>query len=49
MFVPSSLEEALAGLSAHPEATLLAGGTDLMVEVNEAQREAREGLQTKGR
>jgi CO/xanthine dehydrogenase FAD-binding subunit len=38
VFVPSSLEEALAGLSAHPEATLLAGGTDLMVEVNEGHR-----------
>lgn len=31
---PSGLEEALGALAAHPEATLLAGGTDLMVEVN---------------
>lgn len=31
---PTSLEEALDALAAHPEATLLAGGTDLMVEVN---------------
>ena len=38
MLVPSSLEEALAGLAANPEATLLAGGTDLLVEVNEGHR-----------
>ena len=31
---PSHVEEALVALAAHPEATLLAGGTDLMVEVN---------------
>jgi CO/xanthine dehydrogenase FAD-binding subunit len=31
---PSGLEEALGALAANPEATLLAGGTDLMVEVN---------------
>lgn len=36
--MPTSLDEALAGLTSHPEATLLAGGTDLMVEVNEGQR-----------
>ena len=39
MLVPSSLEEALAGLAAHPAATLLAGGTDLLVEVNEGHRQ----------
>jgi CO/xanthine dehydrogenase FAD-binding subunit len=38
VLVPNSLEDALAGLAAHPEATLLAGGTDLMVEVNEGHR-----------
>ncbi len=38
VLVPNSLEEAVAGLAAHPEATLLAGGTDLMVEVNEGHR-----------
>ena len=38
MLVPSSLEEAVAGLAAHPAATLLAGGTDLLVEVNEGHR-----------
>ena len=38
MLVPSSLEEAVAGLAANPEATLLAGGTDLLVEVNEGHR-----------
>jgi CO/xanthine dehydrogenase FAD-binding subunit len=38
VLVPSSLEEAVAGLAAHPAATLLAGGTDLLVEVNEGHR-----------
>jgi CO/xanthine dehydrogenase FAD-binding subunit len=38
VLVPNSLEEAVAGLAAHPQATLLAGGTDLMVEVNEGHR-----------
>jgi len=38
VLVPSSLDEAVAGLAAHPGATLLAGGTDLMVEVNEGHR-----------
>ena len=31
---PRSLDEALDALAAHPEATLLAGGTDLMVRAN---------------
>ncbi|MXX65347.1 MAG: xanthine dehydrogenase family protein subunit M [Acidimicrobiia bacterium] len=31
---PTDLDEALVALAAHPEAVLLAGGTDLMVEVN---------------
>lgn len=31
---PHDLDDALAALAAHPEADLLAGGTDLMVEVN---------------
>jgi CO/xanthine dehydrogenase FAD-binding subunit len=38
VLVPSSLDEAVAGLAAHPAATLLAGGTDLLVEVNEGHR-----------
>ena len=38
MLVPTSLDEAVAGLAANPGATLLAGGTDLMVEVNEGHR-----------
>ncbi len=38
VLVPNSLAEAVAGLAAHPAATLLAGGTDLMVEVNEGHR-----------
>ena len=38
VLVPSTLEEAVAGLAANPEATLLAGGTDLLVDVNEGHR-----------
>jgi CO/xanthine dehydrogenase FAD-binding subunit len=38
VLLPSSLDEAVAGLAAHPAATLLAGGTDLLVEVNEGHR-----------
>jgi CO/xanthine dehydrogenase FAD-binding subunit len=38
VLVPTSLDTAVAGLAAHPQATLLAGGTDLMVEVNEGHR-----------
>jgi CO/xanthine dehydrogenase FAD-binding subunit len=34
VFVPHSLEEALELRSAHPEATPVAGGTDLMVDMN---------------
>ncbi|RPI24306.1 MAG: xanthine dehydrogenase family protein subunit M [Actinobacteria bacterium] len=34
MFRPRSVEEAVNILSGHPEATILAGGTDLMIEVN---------------
>ena len=32
--LPKSLQEALAALESEPDATLLAGGTDIMVEVN---------------
>src|SRR3954470_8055542 len=35
---PTSLDEALAVLAEHPEAQLLAGGTDFMVEVNFGHR-----------
>jgi CO/xanthine dehydrogenase FAD-binding subunit len=38
VLVPTSLDEAIAGLAANDGATLLAGGTDLMVEVNEGHR-----------
>jgi CO/xanthine dehydrogenase FAD-binding subunit len=38
VIVPDSLETALAALAAHPGATVLAGGTDLMVEVNDGRR-----------
>jgi CO/xanthine dehydrogenase FAD-binding subunit len=36
--LPTNLDEAVAQLAADPTATLLAGGTDLMVEVNEGHR-----------
>lgn len=38
VFVANSLGEVLDALAADPAATLLAGGTDLMVEVNEGHR-----------
>ena len=38
--VANSLEEALSALAADPGATVLAGGTDLMVEVNSGHRRA---------
>lgn len=38
VFVPHSLTDAVATLSAHPGALLLAGGTDLLVEINEGHR-----------
>jgi len=38
VIVPDSLDAALAALAAHPDATVLAGGTDLMVEVNAGHR-----------
>jgi len=38
VIVPDSLATALTALAAHPDATVLAGGTDLMVEVNAGHR-----------
>jgi len=38
VFVPRSLEEAFAALAEAPDAQLLAGGTDFMVEVNYGHR-----------
>ena len=38
LLVATSLEQAVAELAADPAATLLAGGTDLMVEVNDLRR-----------
>lgn len=38
VLVATSLDEALAALAASPGATVLAGGTDLMVEINEGRR-----------
>jgi CO/xanthine dehydrogenase FAD-binding subunit len=38
VLVARSLDEALEGLAANPNATLLAGGTDVLVEVNEGHR-----------
>ena len=42
--VPESLEAALSALATHPGATVLAGGTDLMVEVNDGRRPLDQGL-----
>jgi CO/xanthine dehydrogenase FAD-binding subunit len=36
--VPHSLDAALSALASDPDATVLAGGTDLMVEVNDGRR-----------
>mgnify|MGYP000940990187 CR=1 FL=1 len=36
---PTSLADAVAALAEHPDAVALAGGTDLMVEVNEGRRQ----------
>lgn len=38
VIVPTSLADALAALAEHPDATVLAGGTDLMVELNGGHR-----------
>lgn len=38
VFIPQSLEEVVDHLSAAPDATLLAGGTDAMVEINDGHR-----------
>lgn len=38
VLVPTSLDAALAALSDHPDATVLAGGTDVMVELNAGHR-----------
>jgi CO/xanthine dehydrogenase FAD-binding subunit len=39
--IPGSLDDALSALAADPGATVLAGGTDLMVEVNDGRRSPR--------
>jgi len=38
VLVPTSLDAALSALAEHPDATVLSGGTDLMVEVNSGHR-----------
>ena len=38
VLVPANLDEAVAALGEHPDALVLAGGTDLMVEINEHHR-----------
>jgi CO/xanthine dehydrogenase FAD-binding subunit len=37
VLIPRSLDDAVAALVEHPDALVLAGGTDLMVDVNEAR------------
>lgn len=41
VLVPSTLDDAVAALREHPDALVLAGGTDLMVEINEHVRRLR--------
>jgi CO/xanthine dehydrogenase FAD-binding subunit len=41
VLVPSTLDEAVRALGEHPDALVLAGGTDLMVELNERHRKLR--------
>lgn len=36
--VPTSLDEVIAAVADSPDALLLAGGTDVMVEINEGHR-----------
>jgi CO/xanthine dehydrogenase FAD-binding subunit len=38
VLIPETVEEAVGALAADPDATVLAGGTDLMVEVNDGHR-----------
>jgi len=38
VLVPSGLDEALTALADAPDAHVLAGGTDLMVELNHGRR-----------
>jgi len=45
---PRSLEEACELLAAHPRAQLLAGGTDLLVQLRSAQKETDFVIDVKG-
>ena len=38
LLLPTSLDEAVGMLGEHPDALVLAGGTDLMVEINDGHR-----------
>ena len=38
LLLPTSLDEAVGMLGEHPDALILAGGTDLMVEINDGHR-----------
>ena len=44
VLVPRSLAEAVGALGQHPGALVLAGGTDLLVEINEQHRTVRDDL-----
>ncbi len=44
MLVPRTLADAVAALGEHPDGLVLAGGTDLMVEVNGAHRRIDDDL-----
>ena len=38
MLVPTSIDEATTMLAEHPDALILGGGTDVMVEINDGHR-----------
>jgi CO/xanthine dehydrogenase FAD-binding subunit len=43
VIVAFTMDEALAALAAHPDALILSGGTDLLVEINEGHRKIGSG------
>ncbi|MBK7579643.1 MAG: FAD binding domain-containing protein [Myxococcales bacterium] len=47
-FRPTSLEQALSHLAEHPEVTVVAGGTDVVVEVNQRHRRSKQYLSLDG-
>ena len=48
VLVPRSVDAAVAALADHPDALVLAGGTDLMVDVNESRHRFADGDTVRG-